>query len=83
MLLRSTRVTEKIFGSRSRRKKNNFAAKPVKKKAAKAVKNVHSSTQSFGAKQLKQFYKYGRAKLKILNSRTNVVAKINIRVFKI
>ena len=46
------RVTEKIFGSRSSRKKSNFAAK--------AVKNVHSSTQSFGTKQLKQFYKYGR-----------------------
>ena len=52
MLLRSMRVTEKIFGSRSSQKKSNFAAK--------AVKNVHSSTQSFRTKQLKQFYKYGR-----------------------
>ena len=60
MLLRSMRVTEKIFGSRSSRKKSNFAAKAAKKVAAKAVKNVHSSTQNFGTKQLKQFYKYGR-----------------------
>ena len=68
MLLRSVRVTEKIFGSRSSRNKSNFAAKAVKKVAAKAVKevaakavkNVHSSIQSFGTKQLKQFYKYGR-----------------------
>ena len=52
MLLRSLRVTEKIFGDRSSRNENNFAAK--------AVKNVHSSTQSFGTKQFKQFYKYGR-----------------------
>ena len=52
MLLRSMRVTEKLFDSRSSRKKCNFAAK--------AVKSVHSSTQSFGTKQLKQFYKYGR-----------------------
>ena len=60
MLLRSIRVTKKIFGSRSSRKKINFAAKAAKKVAEKAVKNVHSSTQSFGAKQLKQFYNYGR-----------------------
>ena len=60
MLLRSIRVTEKNFGNRSSKKKNNFAAKAVKKVAAKAVKTVYSSTQSFGTKQLKQFYKYGR-----------------------
>ena len=52
MLLRSMRVTEKIFGSRSSKKKSNFAAKAAKKVAAKTVKNVHLSTQSFGTKQL-------------------------------
>ena len=51
MLLRSMRVTEKIFGSRS--KKEQFCV------AAIAVKNVHLRTQSFGTKQLKQFYKHG------------------------
>ena len=40
MLLRSIRVTEKNFGSRSSRKEQFCVA-------AKAVKNVHSSTQSF------------------------------------
>ena len=42
MLLRSKRVTEKNFGSRSSRKKEQFCV------AAQAAKNVHSSTQSFG-----------------------------------
>ena len=61
------RVTEKIFGSRSSRKEQFCVA-------AKAVKNVHSTTQSFGNMV---------AKINILNSCTNVVPKINIRVFKI
>ena len=41
MLLRSMRVTEKIFGSRSSRKEQFCVA-------AKAVKSIHSTTQSFG-----------------------------------
>ena len=41
MLLRSMRVTEKIFGSRSSRNEQFCVA-------AKAVKSVHSTTQSFG-----------------------------------
>ena len=41
MLLRSMRVTEKIFGSRSNRKEQFCVV-------AKAVKSVHSPTQSFG-----------------------------------
>ena len=67
MLLRSMRVTKTIFGSRSSRKEQLCVA-------AKAVKSVHSATQSFGNMV---------AKINILNSCTNVVAKINIRVFKV
>ena len=53
MLLHSMRVTEKILAVVQVEKKQFWVA-------AKAVKTVHSSTQSFGTKQLKQFYKYGR-----------------------
>ena len=65
MLLRSLRVTEKIFGSRSSPKKNNFAAK--------AVKNVRSSTQSFGTKQLEQFYKITILQLGKENSLLSII----------
>ena len=61
------RVTEKIFGSRSSQKEQFCVAE-------KAVKSVHSTTQSFGNMV---------AKIHSLNSCTNVIAKINIRVFKI
>ena len=64
MLLRSMRVSEKIFGSRSSRKEQFCVA-------AKAVKSVHSTTQSFGKMV---------AKINILTVVQNVVAKMNIRV---
>ena len=51
MLLRSMRVTEKIFGSRSSRKKS--------KSAAKAVKTFTQAHKALGL-NTKQFYKYGR-----------------------
>ena len=54
MLLRSMRVTEKKFWQSFKSKKEQFCV------AAKAGKNVYSSTQSFGTKEFKQFYKYGR-----------------------
>ena len=66
MLLRSMQVTEKIFGSRSSRKKSKFAVKAVKKVAAKAVKKFTQAHNVLG--------------LNKLNSFTNMVAKINIVV---
>ena len=63
MLLRSMRVTEKIFGSHSSRKKSNFA---LRQKQYKTFTQAHKALG-----------------LNNLNSSTNVVAEINIRVFKI
>ena len=65
MLLHSMRVTEKIFGSRSSRKKSDFAAKAVKK--------------SWGKSSRKTFTQAHKAlKLNNLNTSTKMVAKINI-----
>ena len=63
MLLRSMRATEKNFGSRSSRKKSNFA---LRQKQEKTFTQAHKALG-----------------LNNLNSFTNMVAKINIRVFKI
>ena len=76
MLLRSMRVTEKIFDSRSRRKKNNFA---LRQKQYKTFTQAH---KALGLNNLNSFTNMV-AKINILNSCTNLVAKINIRVFKL
>ena len=63
MLLRSMRVTEKSFGSRSSRKKSNFALRQKQEKTftqahkALGLKNLNSFTNMVAKKQL---YKYGR-----------------------
>ena len=70
------RVTEKIFGSCSSRKKSNFALQQKQQKTftqahkALALNNLNSFTNMV-------------AKINTLNSCTNVVAKLNIRVFEI
>ena len=76
MLSRSLRVTEKIFGSRSSRKKSNFALQQTQSK---------TFTQAHKALRLNNLNSFTNmdAKINILNSCINVVAKINIRVFKI
>ena len=54
MLLRSMQVTEKIFGSRSKHKKEQFCV------VAKAVKTFTQAHIALGLNNFKQFYKYGR-----------------------
>ena len=76
MLLRSMRATEKNFGSRSSRKKSNFA---LRQKQEKTFTQAH---KALGLNNLNSFTNMV-AKINILNSCTNVNAKINIRVFKI
>ena len=70
------RVTEKNFGSRSSRKKSNFA---LRQKQEKTFTQAH---KTLGLKNLNSFTNMV-ARINTLNSCTNVVAKINIRVFKI
>ena len=76
MLLRSMRVTEKIFGSRSSRKKSNVT---LRQKQEKTFTQAH---KALGLNNLSSFTNMV-ANINILNSCANVVAKINIRVFKI
>ena len=76
MLLRSMRVAEKNFGSRSSRKKSNFA---LRQKQEKTFTQAHKAS---GLNNLNSFANMV-AKINTFNSCTNVVAKINIRVFKI
>ena len=76
MLLRSMRLTEKNFGSRSSRKKSNFASR---QKQEKTFTQAH---KALGLNNLNSFTNM-LAKINNVNSCTNVIAKINIRVFKI
>ena len=76
MLLRSVRVTKKIFGSCSSRKRSNFA---LRQKQFKTFTQAH---KALGPNNLNSFTNMV-AKINALNSCTNVVAKINIRIFKI
>ena len=71
MLMCYMRATEKKFGSRSSRKKSNFA---LRQKQEKTFPQAH---KALGLNNLNSFTNMV-AKINILNSCTNVIAKITV-----